>query len=162
MIISSSRPLGPMQTLRQGLAALLLVFAGAAYGQTSSDYAVVDGVTIYYAVLPAEMLRGFPPGSDEVQMHGGVPGGKHVHHVQIALFDAVTSVRITDARVTATVAEVGLSSEELILKPFLVGDALTYGGYFEFQKRELYKIDVRAALPDGGRVIEKTFNYRHQ
>ena len=57
MIISSSRPLGPMQTLRQGLAALLLVFAGAAYGQTSSDYAVVDGVTIYYAVLPADAAR---------------------------------------------------------------------------------------------------------
>jgi len=37
----------------------------AAYGQSSSDYAVVDNVLIYYAILPAEMLRTFAPGSAE-------------------------------------------------------------------------------------------------
>ena len=95
-------------------------------------------------------------------MHGGVPGGKHVHHVQVALFDANTGDRITDASVVATIAEVGLGGAELSLDPFVIGDAQTYGGYFDFQSRRPYEIRVRAALPEGGRVIEKTFEYRHQ
>lgn len=156
------RTSGPMRVVRQALAAALLALAGAANAQSSSDYALADGVAIYYAVLPAEMLRGYPSGSDEARMHGGVPGGRHVHHLQIALFDAATGARIDDARVTARVAETGLGGEERELEPFAVGDALTYGGYFEFQNRALYRIEVRAALPDGGRVIEKTFEYRHQ
>ena len=69
-----TRFIGSRRALRQGLTALLVVASGAAYGETSSDYTVVDDVAIYFAVLPAEMLRGFPPGSEEARMHGGVPG----------------------------------------------------------------------------------------
>ena len=162
MFSTLSRLSGSMRALRQILAAVLVVFSGAAYAQSSSDYAVVDGVAVYYAVLPAEMLRSYPQGSGEAKMHGGVPGGKHVHHLQIALLDAKTSARIEDARVSARVTEIGLGGTEKLLEPFQIGDALTYGGYFEFQKRDLYEIRVRAVLPEGGRVIEKTFEYRHQ
>tara|TARA_R110002124_G_scaffold109727_2_gene263188 strand:- start:9920 stop:10408 length:489 start_codon:yes stop_codon:yes gene_type:complete len=162
MINVLSRPFGSARGLREVLAAFLLVFSGTAYGQTSSDYAVVDGVMIYYAILPAEMLRTYPPGSEDARMHGGVPDGKHIHHLQIALFDAGTNMRIDDARVTAMVAEIGLGGTEKTLEPFQVSDALTYGGYVEFQKRELYEIRVRVVLPERGRVIEKTFEYRHQ
>lgn len=162
MISMLSRPIRSMRTVRQALAAILLVFSSAAMAQTSSDYAVVDDVAIYYAVLPAEMLRTYPAGSTEALMHGGVPGGKHVHHLQIALFDAKTSARITDAKVAANVAELGLGSIEKTLEPFQVGDAVTYGGYFEFGKRQLYEIQVQVTLPDGGKVIEKTFEYKHQ
>ena len=163
MINAQEGSTAPMRrTLRAGIAAILIASSGGALAQTTSDYAVVDGVTIYYAVLPAEMLRTYAPGSQEARMHGGVPGGKHVHHLQIALFDASTSARIEDARVTAMIAEIGLGGTEKALEPFLVGDALTYGGYFEFQKRDLYEIRVRAVLPEGGSVIERTFEYRHQ
>jgi len=151
-----------MRSLRQGLAVLLVVVAGAAYGQNSSDYAVVDGVTIYYAVLPAEMLQTFSPGSEEARMHGGVPGGRHVHHVQVALFDAQSNARITDARVAATIAEVGLGGVTKDLEPFVVGDALTYGGFFEFRKRDLYQIGVQVTLADTGQEISKTFKYSHK
>lgn len=150
------------RTLRAGIGALLIASPGPALAQTASEFAVVDDVTIYLAVLPAEMLRTYPSGSEESRMHGGVPGGKHVHHVQIALFDAQTNARISDARVTVTVAELGLAGRRAELEPFLVGDALTYGGYFEFQKRDLYQIRVTAELPEVGQVVEKTFEYRHQ
>lgn len=149
-------------TLCAGLVAVLISSSAAAFGQTTSDVAVVDNVTMYLAVLPAEMLRIFPPGSEESRMHGGVPDGRHIHHVQIALFDAQTNARISDARVTVTVAEVGLAGRSAELEPFRIGDALTYGDYFEFRKRDLYQIKVRAVLPDDGRVVEKTFEYRHQ
>lgn len=165
MITVLSRPFGPTrrlkQVLKQGLAALLVVFSGAAYADSSSDYAVVDDVAIYFAVLPAEMLRSFPPGSEESQMHGGVPGGRHVHHVQIALFDTRTNARITDARVVATVAEIGLGGITKDLQPFLIGGAQTYGAYFDISNHNLYKIRVRATLPVTGRVVENTFEYLH-
>lgn len=162
MINQPQRSAGPMRcALRAGIAAALIASSGAAVAQTTSDFAVVDDVTVYLAVLPAEMLRTFPPGSEESRMHGGVPRGKHVHHVQIALFDAQNNARISDARVTVTVTELGLAGTRAELEPFLVGDALTYGGYFDFQNRELYQIKVRAELPDDNRVIEKTFEYEH-
>lgn len=157
-----SQPVRSIRSLRYLLAAILLSVSGTAYAQVSSDYAVVDDVTIYYAILPAEMLRTFPTGSQEARMHGGVPGGKHVHHVQVALFDATTGDRITDANVTATIKEEGLGGADYSLDPFLVGDALTYGGYVEFQKSSLYNISLRAVLPEDGRVIAETFEYRHR
>ena len=162
MINAMSRPFETMGALRPVLIALLLVISSAQVAQSSSDVAIVDNVTIYYAVLPAEMLRSFAPGSEEARMHGGVPGGAHVHHVQIALFDATTGARITDAIVTVEVAEISLGGFERDLEPFQIGDALTYGGYFEFQNRDLYQIRMRATLPDGTRVIETTFEYRHR
>ena len=162
MISVLSQPFGSMRALQQGQAPLRLAFSGVAYGQGPSDYAVDDDVAIYYAVLPAEMLRTYPPGSDEARMHGGVPREKHVHHVQIALFGAETGARITNASLVATINEVGLGGTELALESFQVGDVQTYGNYFEFQKRDLYEIKVRAVLPADGRVITKTFEYRHQ
>ena len=151
-----------MRALGRVLVAFLIVLGGTAYGQDSSDDAVVDGVTLYYAVLPAEMLRNYAPGSDEGRMHGGVPRGRHVHHQQIAFFDATTGARITDAGVVATVTETGLGGVETALEPFQIGEALTYGGYFQFDTRDLYDIRVRATLPGDGREIERTFEYRHQ
>ena len=163
MIHTPLRTAGSMRNaLRAGVAALLIAAPGTAPAQTISDFALVDGATIYLAVLPAEMLRTYPAGSEESRMHGGVPDGKHVHHVQTALFDMLTNARISDARVSATVSEPGLAGSRAKLEPFLVGGALTYGGYFEFQKRDLYQIRVTAELPDDGRILEKTFEYRHQ
>jgi len=156
---------GLIRDLKYGLAAILLVFSSATFAQSASDVsdvAVVDDVVIYHAILPAEMLRTYPAGSQEALMHGGVPGGKHFHHLQIALFDARTNARITDASVSATISEVGLAGSLQELEPFAIGDALTYGGYFGFSKLDLYKIEVRATLPDGDRVIEHSFEYRHQ
>lgn len=157
-----TRFIGSRRALRQGLTALLVVASGAAYGDTSSDYTVVDDVAIYFAVLPAEMLRGFPSGSEEARMHGGVPGGKHVHHLQIALFDARSNTRIDDARVAVTIAEFGLGSIKKELEPFQIGNTQTYGGYFEFRKSDLYEIGVQITLPETGREIEETIEYRHR
>jgi len=148
--------------LRCGLTALAISISSIASAENSSDVAVVGDVTIYYAVLPAEMLRTYPPSSGEARMHGGVPGGRHIHHLQVALFDTRTGARITDASVSAKITEVGFSGVQRVLDPFQIGDAQTYGGYFEFQKRDFYEIGIRAILPGDGGVITKTFKYRHQ
>jgi len=163
MINPQDRSVAPLRrTLRAGIAAILMASAGAALAQTTSDFVVVDDVTIYFAVLPAEMLRSYPSGSEETRMHGGVPGGKHVHHVQVALFDANSGARLTDAEVVATVTEVGLGGTRKALDPFTIGDAETYGGYFELQPRQHYGVTIQATFPGDGRVVEQTFDYEHQ
>jgi len=105
------------------LVAILSLFSGAAFAADSSDYKIVDGLAIYYAVLSAEVIRGHPKGHPEAVMHGGVPAGKHVHHVLIALFDGESMERITDAQVTASVGEIGLAKRKKALEPFTVADA---------------------------------------
>ncbi|MFV2033643.1 MAG: hypothetical protein ACC631_00780, partial [Halocynthiibacter sp.] len=129
------------------VAALLFLVSGVAYAADTSAYKVVDGVLIYYAVLPGEMVRAYPPGSPEATMHGGVPRGQHIHHIQIALFDAESDARITDAQVTATIAEPGLPAEGIEFEPFMVGDALAYGTYYKFARLVNYTITVRLERP---------------
>lgn len=143
------------------LAAVLLLFSSAAFAADSSDYRTVDGLAIYYAVLPAEMIRGHPKGHPEAVMHGGVPAGKHVHHLMIAVFDGKSLERITDAQVTATVGEIGLGRTKIQLEPFTVADALTYGNYFEFSNLATYTIDIEIRRPGSPRAVETRFEYRH-
>lgn len=142
-------------------AAVLLLFSSAAFAADSSDYRVVDGLAIYYAVLPAEMIRGHPKEHPEAVMHGGVPAGKHVHHLMIALFDGKSLERITDAQVTATVGEIGLAQTKKQLEPFTVADALTYGNYFEFSNLATYTVAIEVRRPGSPSVIETRFEYRH-
>lgn len=143
------------------LAVVFLLFSSAAFAADSSDYRVVDGLAIYYATVPAEVIRGHTKGHPEAVMHGGVPKGKHVHHVMVALFDGESLERITDAQITATVAEPGLAGRQKRLEPFTVADALTYGNYFEFSKLATYTIDIEVRRPGSSRVVKTRFEYRH-
>jgi len=144
-----------------GIAAFMMLSLNPAIAADSSGYTTVDDTLVYYAVVPAEMVRKYRPGSPEAEMHGGVPAGKHVHHIQIAPFDAKTFERIADARVTATISELGLGEKKIVLEPFSVGEALTYGGYFEFSKLGRYTIDVRIERPGAARPIHTRFDYQH-
>lgn len=153
-----------LATGMMGLAAAVtavLASAPGAEAADTSDYVVVGDVLIYFAVVPAELLRAFPKDSSESRMHGGVPKGKHSHHLMVALFDAKTNDRIGDAKVVARISEVGLAATALPLEPFTVQDALTYGNYFEFEKLALYEIGVSVTRPGQRQPVETTFRYRH-
>ena len=89
-------------------AAVVMLFVGTALAD-HSGYKAADGLTIYYAVVPAEMLRAYPEGSPEATMGGGIPRGKNVHHLMVAVFEGKSKERITDAQVTVRVRETGLS-----------------------------------------------------
>lgn len=142
-------------------AAILVSIAGASFASEPGGYKVVGGIGIYYAVLPAEMIRGHPKGHPEATMHGGVPSGKHVHHVMVALFEAKSLDRITDAEVKATVSEIGLSGKTKTLEPFTVAGALTYGNYFEMPSQTIYRIRVEVRRPGSPETIEALFEHTH-
>lgn len=143
---------------------LLMTFGPQALIYAADDaenYKVVDGVAIYFGVMPAEMILGHPQEHPEREMHGGVPAGKHRDHLVIALFDNATGKRITDAQVTATVGEIGLAGETKKLGPMKIAGTVTYGNYFDMPNREIYRIRVQIRLPGAPRVIEAEFTHRH-
>jgi hypothetical protein len=142
-------------------AAILVSVAGSAFASEPGGYKVVDGTVIYFAVLPAEIIRGHPKGHAEAVMHGGVPNGKHVHHVMVALFEAGSFDRITDAEVKATVSEIGFAGKTETLEPFTVAEVLTYGNYFEMPNQTIYRITVAVRRPNSPKTVEATFEYEH-
>ena len=75
-------------------------------------YQEVAGVAIHIGIMPVEMIRKYQSADDATsRMHGGIPPGAHRDHLVVALFDSDTGKRIADAKVTATMAEIGLTGE---------------------------------------------------
>ena len=130
-----------------------------------ADYAgfVVDhGVAIYYALIPAEIIRGHEKQHPEATMHGGAPRSQNAYHLMVALFDASTKRRITDAQVTAKVTEVGLAGEEKKLEPFVVAGALTYGNYFTMAPNTNYRISINAKSPSSAEEAHIEFPFEQE
>lgn len=140
----------------------LLLVPERSLADSHSGYLVDHGIAIYYAVIPAEMIRGHPKQHPEAQMHGGVPDRPRVHHVMVALFNASTLERITNAAVTATVGELGLAGEQKRLQPFTVADALTYGNYFELRPRTHYRVRADITVPGFPHAARAEFGFKHE
>jgi hypothetical protein len=99
-------------SLAVAAATLAMAVSGGVMADSDNGYAVDHGIAIYYATIPAEIIRGHPKEHSEATMHGGVPASRNAYHVMAALFDARSFQRITDADVTANVAETGFSGEK--------------------------------------------------
>lgn len=141
--------------------ALFFALHGVAFGQDSGGSKAVDGMIAYYGVVPSEVVGTHPPTHPEATMHGGIPGGKRSHHLMVALFEEESFERITDADVSATVAEAGLAGRTKQLEPFTVNGALTYGNYFNFTLRTRYLISVSVRRA-GKAEARFQFEYEHR
>ncbi|MFZ5609611.1 MAG: hypothetical protein ACOY99_08375 [Pseudomonadota bacterium] len=140
---------------------LAAFYAAPSLANDSSGYIVSNDIAIYYAIVPAQILRGHDKSHPEATMHGGVPKGKHERHLMIALFDDNSAARIEDAEVTATIAEVGLAGQTKTLEPFTVSGALTYGNYFEMDNNTLYSISVSIKTPKHEKPVQIKFESKH-
>jgi len=160
-IIASGRKIGSV-----ALVALLLG-TGTVQATDNSSHPdasgtfVSDGMLIYYAVLPAGMVRGFLPGSTEARMHGGVPRGSHWHHVLVALMDKNTGERIVGATVLAKISELGLATETLSLEPVVIDNAESFMNYYQFDKTGIYTIKLEIERRGGASPVLAEFRYRH-
>jgi hypothetical protein len=144
------------------LLVLLSSLSDPAKAASPSDSQTVDGVSIYLGVIPAEMVRGHPAEHAESTMHGGRPRESDQFHIVIALFDAKTGARITNADVSAIVRETGLAGVEKKLEPMEIAGTLTYGGYFGMAGRGPFRIVVTIHMPSPARDLKATFEHRHQ
>jgi hypothetical protein len=150
-----------INTLRS-LACIALVLAPSiALAHVSNESQSASGLTVELGIVPAETLRGRPEEEAVRQMHGGVPSGKSMYHVMVAIFDAKTGQRVTNAQVRARVEEVGLTSEEKALQSMRVANAVTYGNFFRMAGSGTFRITVQIRLPDTTRTTELRFEHRH-
>jgi hypothetical protein len=144
------------------LALSLLVGSAVRVRADETGYRIVDNVLIYLGVIPAAMIRGHPAGHPESLMHGGVPAGADEYHVLIALFNAKTYERISNAKVTARVSEIGLSGVEKKLEPMEIAGTTTFGNYFEMKGMGPFRIEVSVDIPGAPEEINAVFEHRHQ
>lgn len=120
----------------------------------------VDGVEVVFGIVPA--ARAVPahqqnPGG---RAHGGTPPDRASYHIDIALFDAASRARITDARVWATVRELNTAGKRKQLDAETFGNALSYGNYFTLHGEGPFRIAVEARLPGRKQAVETEFEYR--
>lgn len=134
----------------------------AALADVGNETKSAAGLKVDLGIVPAETIRTRPEEYAEIKMHGGVPSGKSMYHVMVAVFDADTGVRITDAQVTARVEEVGLTSENKKLEPMRIAGALTYGNFFRMAGQGTFRITVQIRRPGTTRATEMQFEHRHR
>lgn len=143
------------------LASILGALPMTSYATDTSRHQVVDGVAIYLGIFPAELIQGHRRQHPEGEMHGGVPAGEHRYHVTVALFDAATGKRITNAQVKARVSELDLSGTEKKLAPMAIAGTVSYGNYFRMPGDGIYRIQVRIRRPGMAQAIEAESEYQH-
>ena len=133
----------------------LALVAGTA--AAASNEVVVDGLRVELGVVPAEQLRGYPRGSVESSMHGGVPKGSGYYHANVSLFDAATRAPIANARVEAEMVQAGTDAVKKPLEPMTINGAVSYGNYFRVMARTPYELTVRIRKAGANHVSEAKF-----
>jgi len=152
--------LGAMAVTAVTLIAMLPGLVTQAVAASDSDLSrTVDDMTIYIGVIPSEIAAKHLPSHQEALMHGGKRSGDRFQHLVVAVYDAKTNQRIADAKVTASVADPGISTEEKQLEPMTIADTLSYGNYFSMMPKSHYLITVSVRRPGVHQPTRAQFDY---
>ncbi len=126
-----------------------------------SDYRIADGTTIYFGVVPADTIRGRPKDYPQSE-YGVVPQSPQQYFVTVALFDANSGQRISDAGVRARVSTATGAGPEKVLEPMTIAGSQTFGSYFAMGGSGTYTINVQIRRPGMPDPIQAQFPYTHQ
>lgn len=118
---------------------------------------VVDGIAVYFGIVPAEMIRGHPAEHPESGMHGGPVAGEN--HLVVALFHEKTRERINNAEVHARITATPKLDLRKRLEPMLMAGAASYGNYFYMSGSGPYTIVLTIRLPGETRERSATFTW---
>jgi len=121
---------------------------------------------IFYGVIPAEIILGYPDSRDERKMHGGMPKWGEHYHLIVTLFDGTTKERIRDAEVKASVyaarrPDNRLAGAQKRLDPMLFAGAASYGNYFNMPGPAPYRIELEIRRVGARDHIKIPIEFRH-
>ncbi len=119
---------------------------------------IVGGLRILLGYTSADALRGFPEGSVERTMHGGVPRGSGYFHLNVSLFDRRTNAPVAGARIEARVERPGLGGETMPLEALPLGNS-SYGAYVRVMPRTAYRISLRIQTAESPAPVAATFRH---
>jgi cytochrome c5 len=117
------------------------------------------GLDIYLGRVSAERMRGYPPGSPEAKLHGGVPGGSGYHHVNVSVFDSTTQAPVAGASVQLDVEQLGMGREPKALEAVTLAGGPSHGAYVRLAPKSNYTFHVRVSRP-GAPPVEARFQER--
>jgi hypothetical protein len=120
----------------------------------------VDGIRVFYGLVPVSWFNSFPPGSEETYKHASRPKRAGNYHLVVAVFEAGTMTRIADARVVAKVSEIGMGEVVRKLEPTELGGATTYCGYFLLPEHVEYSLKIDVTRSDMPRTITADFTWK--
>jgi hypothetical protein len=150
---------------RAFLAGFFAIAFAAMPGRVMAEHGTfqqVDGLVIYFVIVPTAFVLGHPAEHTGRGMHGDTPDGRYVHHLLVALFDAATGVRITNASVTAVVQGGRQPSETRVeLLPMTIGGAQAYGGFATLPPRDRYRVEIQVVRPSDAAPVRAVFSHQH-
>jgi hypothetical protein len=151
-------------------------FAASLAPTDSRDYQTADGLVAYIGIVPAEVVK-----EEHPAMHGGAPTRSNEYHFVVAIFDAGSGERVTDATVSAIVFGPGNTvvygqrhlspwgtrplSETLPrtpLEPMAIAQTVTYGGFFVLPELAKYTFQLTIARPGKTRPTVMNFAHDHR
>lgn len=138
------------------LVALLASWAaGPLFAEEGGHFRLVDGMSIYIGVLPAEMIR------DHRIVHQGREGvTTREQHLVVTVIDQETGQRIENAEVAARIGHEGHMGAYRALEPMKIADTITYGNFFSFPNEGGYNLQIRINRPEAP-ATEVEFRHRH-
>lgn len=126
------------------LAGLCLAVSVPAFATPTGGYQLAGDLAVYLGIVPAQIVRGHP----EAQMHSGAPHGSGEYHIVVALFEATSGARVTNAEVGANVSGMGhIAETRIALEPMLTEGVVTYGGFVSLAGRDRYTITIEIRRP---------------
>src|SRR5262245_37211975 len=121
---------------------------------TDIGYIVDHGITIYYAVIPGEIIYGHPKEHSEATMHGRIPGSRYPHHVMVALFDAQALNASRMQMLPQVLQSSGSQESRRDSKHSTPYDAVTHGNYSRYGR---IKVTVKTPLFEDKAHLEFLF-----
>lgn len=134
-----------------------LFITNASFANQNANYKIVDDIAIHLGLIPSTLIQGHPKEHTEATMHKNKGIGKNRYHLVIALFDSTSKKRITDAKVTATIQEVGFAGKTKKLEPMKIANTITYGNYFKLNRTVTYNIFIKIYIPSKESEIKVKF-----
>lgn len=121
----------------------------------------VGGMTIELGVMPAERVKGHATvAGDPNAMHGGTAPNSNSNHIVVALFDAKTGARITDAQIRAGVGNRWYSHEpDRLMEIMEISGTTSYGNFFSMRDAGIWRIHLVISRPGMARPVEADFGY---
>ncbi len=143
------------------MAALVLISGCSDDADLPRSTQTIDGMTIEFGVIPAESLKNHATApSDPNALHGGTPPNSSSHHIVVALFDAKSGARITDAQVRAGVGDRSYNHEpDITLEPMEINGAMSYGNFFSMPREGVWRVHLEVRRPGMTQPVEADFSY---
>jgi hypothetical protein len=142
--------------------AMLLIAGRPAVGDFSdSTSRHAGGLIVDLAVIPASFVLGHSPEQTGEGMHGGRSNSRYSHHLIVAVFDAQSGSRITDAAVKVFVTSSRHPAERADLEPMTFGTTAAYGAFVDMPPRDTYHITIEVRRRDGKAPVTVDFWHQH-